>query len=199
MKNFHCVRHKSRPLPAYIDKGCWTDWVQALGNTSGCCMAWNDRSPTRSFAGAVTSSFRDMRKSYAITFGQMKRKLNKKYFLGLLVIKITPITHCDGGEKVADSVEEYSINKTVILTFNARFKSRFCIQAMQKLGHKKGPPHKASLSLANAVRLCWRRLRSSTGPKTLAIEGLLTAFWLQGAYCRDVLKCCIAFDAIYGR
>jgi len=107
--------------------------------------------------------------------------------LGLLVIKIAPIIHCDGGEKVADSVEEYSINKTVILTFNARFKSRFCIQAMQKLGHKKGPPHKASLSLANAVRLCWRRLRSSTGPKTQLGERLLPAFWLQGAYCRDVL------------
>ena len=107
-----------------------------------------------------------MGKSYAITFGQMKRKLNKNVFFWFISKKIAPITHCDGGEKVADSVEEYSIKKTVILTFNARFKSRFCIRAMQKLGHKKGPPHKASLSLANAVRLCGRRLRSSTGPKT---------------------------------
>ena len=22
MKNFHCVRYKSRPLPAYVDIGC---------------------------------------------------------------------------------------------------------------------------------------------------------------------------------
>ena len=77
-----------------------------------------------------------MGKSYAITFGQMKRKLNKNVFFGFISKKNRP-HHCDGGEKVADSVEEYLINKTVILTFNARFKSRFCIQAMQKLGHKK--------------------------------------------------------------
>ena len=77
--------------------------------------------------GAVTSSFRNMGESCAITFRKMKRKLNKNVFLGFLVRKIAPITFYDGGEKVADSVEEYSINKTVGLTFNARFKRRFCI------------------------------------------------------------------------
>ena len=106
----------------------------------------------------------------------MKKKLNKNVFLGFSVRKIAPITCCDGDKKVADLVEEYSINTTGILTFNVGFKRRFCIQAMQKLGHKKGPPRKAPLSLANAVRLCGRRLRSSTGPKSSIPYVLLPAF-----------------------
>ena len=137
--------------------------------------------------GAVTSSFRNMGKSCSTTFGQMKIKLNKNVFLFYLVRKIAPTTHCDRGEKLADSVEEYSINKSVILTFNARFKRRFCIRTMQKLGHKKGPPHKASLSLANAVHLCGRRLRSSTGPNTFSELGSTNSLLIT----RSLLSRCI--------